>query len=358
MSAAFPLLNRVFPRMSSPMLASWNRVRSARELALWFAMHGVVAGLLLASGELLRAQEADVAAAVAAQAGKSAVNEDANEVLDAPTRVVHATVKLFHPRSTATGFLVALPDSAEKQPGQCVVVTAKHVFEQATGETMILVLRKKEPDGAYSRRDHTITIRDKDKPLWAPHATADVAALKVTLPDNTSLVPLPYDSLADEAALRRAKLSVGGRLLTACYPARFEANSAGFPVTRNGGIASFPLWPVAKHPVFLLDVTAFAGDSGGPVYWVPTTTTMTLDASTSVNSSQAATSDPAVAEKNPVNSNRDHLPLVVGVVSGQVRNDEKIQTLYEERVAHYPLGISVVVHSQHAREAIELLARP
>ena len=345
--------------MSSPMPASLNRDRSAREFACLFAVYGVIAGLLLASGELLRAQEADVAAAVAAQAGKSATNEDVNEVLDAPTRVVHATVKLFHPRSTATGFLVALPDSAEKQPGQCVVVTAKHVFEQATGETMILVLRKKEPDGAYSRRDHTIPIRDKDKPLWAQHATADVAALKVTLPDSTSLVPLPYDSLADEAALRRARLSVGGRLLTACYPARFEANSAGFPVTRNGGIASFPLWPVAKHPVFLLDVTAFAGDSGGPVYWVPTTTgTSTPEASTGVNSSQAATSDPAVAEKNPVNSDRDHLPLVVGVVSGQVRNDEKIQTLYEERVAHYPLGISVVVHSQHAREAIESLARP
>jgi hypothetical protein len=340
-------------------MSQFSRVAMPRLKASTFFAAGLLAAAFpLAGGEPLRAQEADVAAAVAAQAGKSALGESENEVLDAPTRVVHATVKLFHPRSTATGFLVALPDSAEKKPGQCIVVTAKHVFEQAVGETMILVLRKKEPDGAYSRRDHTIPIREKEKPLWAAHSTADVAALLVTLPDNTSLVPLPYNALADEAALRRAKLSVGGRLLTACYPARFEANAAGFPVTRNGGIASFPLWPVAKHPVFLLDVTAFAGDSGGPVYWVPPHTEATEgEASVRSLGIQPTTSDPANEEKGSQNVRSEQLPLVVGVVSGQVRNDEKIQTLYEERVAHYPLGISVVVHSQQAREAIESLLK-
>ncbi|MFO0820138.1 MAG: hypothetical protein U1A77_19465 [Pirellulales bacterium] len=340
-------------------MSQFSRVAMPRLKASMLFAAGLLAAVFpLAGSEPLRAQEADVAAAVAAQAGKSAQVELTNEVLDAPTRVVHATVKLFHPRSTATGFLVALPDSAEKKPGQCIIVTAKHVFEQTVGETMVLVLRKKEPDGAYSRRDHTIPIREKEKPLWAAHSTADVAALLVTLPENTSLVPLPYSTLADEAALRRAKLSVGGRLLTACYPARFEANAAGFPVTRNGGIASFPLWPVAKHPVFLLDVTAFAGDSGGPVYWVPSQIeSVEENGNVQGQQVQPTTSDPANEEKSSVSVEREQLPLVVGIVSGQVRNDEKIQTLYEERVAHYPLGISVVVHSQHAREAIESLLK-
>jgi len=44
--------------------------------------------------------------------------------------------------------------------------------------------------------------------------------------------------------------------------------------------------------------------------------------------------------------------VIPGMVLAQYRHDERITTLDEERVIHYPLGISKVVHACFIREAV------
>jgi hypothetical protein len=115
---------------------------------------------------------------------------------------------------------------------------------------------------------------------------------------------------------------------------RFEANNAGFPVVRQGGIASFPFSPVAQHATMFIDMNAFAGDSGGPVIAAPP------DRSSATNG-----------------ANADE-PLVLGLITGQVRHDERSTGLMEERVTHYPLGVALMIQAQFIRETIVLLANP
>jgi hypothetical protein len=110
------------------------------------------------------------------------------------------------------------------------------------------------------------------------------------------------------------------------FPMRFEANGAGFPITRHASVASFPLTPIQPHKTFLLDVTTFAGDSGGPVFIC----------------------DPAEKEKGD-----DARPLVIGIVLAQHFSDEKINTIYEDQTVRHPLNLSVIIHAQFVRETIE-----
>ncbi|MFO0871511.1 MAG: trypsin-like peptidase domain-containing protein [Pirellulales bacterium] len=284
----------------------------------------------------------------------------ADEPLDPATRMVHATLKLFHPRSTATGFLVEWPASRKAGRGECALVTAHHVLDQTAGETLILVLRKREADGKYSRLDHTIPVRKQEKPLWARHPKHDVAVLPVTLPEGTAVTPLPYSVLVTEATLRRLTLPVGSRVLALSYPVRFEANGAGFPVARQAGLASFPLLPIEAHPHLLLDMNAFVGDSGGPVFalWrdaapavAPADKVSAIDNRVAAANSEAAANLAAAEGDAPPATD---LPIVLGLVTGQVRNDEKVQTLFEERSVHHPLGLAVVVQAHWIRETIEL----
>ncbi|MFO0902833.1 MAG: serine protease [Pirellulales bacterium] len=274
----------------------------------------IVMALVGIADSAVRGQEATVVA------------ENAPAV-DTAQRVLHATVKIFNPRSTATGFLVRLPDGVATQPRECALVTAQHVLEQVQGETAILVLRKRDADGGYARRDTTVSVRTKENPLWSRHPKQDVAVMKFVLPEDAANEPLPYETLAGDAELAKSPVPVGGRLLAMGFPTRFETHGAGFPVTRQGVLSSFPLVPSAKHPTFFIDVTAFAGDSGGPVF---------------------------VAPREPSTDS----PTLIGLVTGQVRNDERMQSLTEERVVHHPLGIAVVVHSSIIREVLETFRTP
>jgi hypothetical protein len=249
---------------------------------------------------------------------------------DFATQMLEATYKLFNNDSTATGFFVQVPPAAPESKPRVVVVTAGHVFAKMSGETAVVVLRRPGGDGSYQRRDLTIPIRAKGKPLWTAHADQDVAAMRVELPADAAVSPLPLEMLADEAALRAANLHLASSLHVLTFPTRFEANTAGFPVCRHASIAGAPLLPVKLYKTFLADFATFNGDSGGPVFLA----------------------DPRrreAAELSP--------PLVVGIVVAQFRSDEKSDTMYEERTLHHPLGLATVLQAQFIRETIDLLPK-
>ncbi len=225
---------------------------------------------------------------------------------------MHATFKLFNRSSTATCFLLKDPPTDE-----VYLVTAAHVLSKAKGETSILVLRKTDADGRYQRLDQTIPIREGKKDLWTQHPELDIAAMRLTLPagtlENSATLPL--------SALESPGLTYGGPVTILAYPKRVESNSAGFPVARQGIVASFPLRP-ADNPVFMIDFTAWDGDSGGPVVL-------------------AGPDGPAIA----------------GLVISRIHHNETIETETEDRKVKHALDLGNALHSSLILDTIRQIPR-
>lgn len=236
---------------------------------------------------------------------------------DFATETLDATFKLFHQDSTATCFLVRRDQSPENEG--LYLVTAAHVLERTKGEKAIVVLREQKEDGSYVRHDHTIAIRQENKPRWLKHPTEDVAALRLVEKVPVPVAALPTSALADEEAITKAGLHICSSIFALTYPQRFEGNEAGFAVARQGIIASHPFLPIARHHTYIADMTAFSGDSGGPVFV----------------------------------EGKDGHPLIIGMNLAQYRHDERIESEFEERTVHHPLGLAIVVHTQFVRETIE-----
>ena len=238
---------------------------------------------------------------------------------DFATEMVEATFKLFNADSTATCILVR-----REAPDQSLyLVTAAHVFDGVKGDTAIVVLRARQDDGSYQRRDYTIAVRRDGKALWVRHATEDVAVLQLSEPPPVPVAALPLSATADEAGLTAAGLHLCSPLFVLTYPQRFEANDAGFAVARPGIIASHPFLPIRAYHTYLADFTTFGGDSGGPVF---------------------------------VAGTHGH-PLLIGIVLAQFRHDERVTMEYEERSIHHPLGLGSVLHAQFVRDTIERAAK-
>ena len=230
------------------------------------------------------------------------------------SRVVEATFKLYNADSTSACFLVRTP---EPQPGLWLVTSA-HTVETTKGETAVLVLRKPEEDGSFSRRDHTIAVRKDEQPLWHRHATEDIAVLRLEEPLPVDVNAIPEDWLAVHADLAGLDIHVGSPLLVLSYPHRFEANSAGFPVARSGIFASPPRLPVASQPTYLANFDTFAGDSGAPVF---------------------------IAQA-------PEQPLIVGMVIAQIHHNETINGPSEDRVIRHPLNLGKVLHAEFIRQTL------
>jgi Trypsin-like peptidase domain len=247
--------------------------------------------------------------------------------VDFATQMVLSTCKIYHPKSTATCFLLSRM-RGEEDPSrrELFLVTAAHVVEEIPGAEATLVLRRETPDGNYERKDVKIAIRADDKPLWTKHPTEDIAVLPLKLPDDAPVFPLDVSVLATEQTEHELHLRPASHLLSAGYPNRYEANSIGFPIVRHCSIASFPLFPFSAHKTFLLDFFSYHGDSGGPVF---------------VEDSRQG----AKAEEAP--------PVIIGIILALWRTDEKMTTDTEERVVHQPLGLSTIIHAQFVRDVID-----
>jgi hypothetical protein len=248
---------------------------------------------------------------------------------DAVAKMIDATFKVVNPKSNATAFLIACPGEDGPDSQRTVLTTAAHVFENMVGDECRIVLREKQDDGTFARKEQNLKIRSDRKPLWKKHADVDVAAMEVTVPATFSAAALPFDQLADAKAIASGDLRTGDKVASLGYPAQLESTPAGFPVLRRGVVASHPLAPVNALKTFLVDCSTFGGDSGGPVFL----------------GQRAAHADNLAKQQ----------PVVVGMVLGQHRQTDKVTLPFEERTTHHPLGLAIVVHSHFIRETIELL---
>lgn len=248
--------------------------------------------------------------------GWPAVAEDAIE------GVLAATFRVTDKKTSGTAFLVWTEGSHETAGERPILVTAAHALERFEEAVCTLMLRVKNDDSSYSRRETDVAIRDGDKPLWVRHPDLDIAALTIDLPEGTAASPLRFGQLADQSWATERKLRVGSEVFIPGYPATLEANEAGWPVLRRGTIATHPLVPIASAQRVLVHANTFGGDSGAPVVLVT-----------------------------------DSEAVVVGMVIGMQRQTDRSTMPFEERTFHMPLALAIVVQAPLIRETVELLMK-
>jgi hypothetical protein len=236
--------------------------------------------------------------------------------------VLSATFRLTDKNTSATSFLV---QTGEKSDG-VVLITAAHFFEKMSGDECWLILRARQADDIFVRREHRLVVREDGKPRWTKHPGEDIAGLPVELPADVECVPFRLHQLASEADLKARRVRVAQEAWIPGFPAQLEANEAGWPVLRRGSIATHPLLPLTTTKTLLVNVASFGGDSGAPVVVFPS------------------------AEK-------DTPPLVAGILVGMHRQSDKVTTPFEEKTTHTPLNLAIVVQGPLVRETVELLVK-
>jgi S1-C subfamily serine protease len=170
--------------------------------------------------------------------------------------------------------------------------------------------------------------------LWVRHPDADVAVMKITLPDfvfrQTKNIPsLSTDQLADDGMMERFEIHPGDQLLCLGYPFGLEANVSGFPILRSGKIASYPLTPAKETKTFLFDFEVFQGNSGGPVYFV---------------------------DKGRSYGGKIHGAETIQFVAGIVTEQKyAVQLVKSQKVIFEKLNLAVVVPSYFIKETLALL---
>jgi hypothetical protein len=142
----------------------------------------------------------------------------------------------------------------------------------------------------------------------------------VELPEHVDVAPFEIDRIATDALFDSKRIRVGQEVYVPCFPAKVESNDAGFPILRKGSIASYPLNRPTVGGSILIDYSHFGGDSGAPV-------TAILDGA----------------------------PVIVGVATAMIRQMNKIESEFEERTTHTPLGLATAVRSVLLLETLEKL---
>ena len=249
------------------------------------------------------------------------------------TMLMKSTFKLKGDEgSFGTAFVLGKATQNDPDKLYPVLITANHVLDNATGDSVTVFLRK-QVGVNYQKVVHRLQIRSEGKPLWVKHPIADVAAIALHFPQGVNLDLLSSDQLlAGDEVFRRLELHPGDELLCLGYPFGAEANQAGFPILRSGKIASFPIIPSKETGHFLLDFEVFEGNSGGPVYFIQ--------------------SGRIYGEAF---SPGQTIIFIAGIISKQLKVIEPREYLNEETLRHHPLRLAVILHASFIRETIELL---
>ena len=193
---------------------------------------------------------------------------DINALLMESTFKVEGVSKK-NPKQTSGGtvFFLGRPLKNDPSHQSYVLVTAKHVLDDMAGDDAVISLREKQANGAFRKVQFRFKFRSNGKDLYVHHPEADVAAMYLVIPIADQFPLLTANFLADDAVLRKYEFHPGDQLSCLGFPLGAESNEMGFPILRNGYIASYPLVPTKTIKSFLIDFHVFPGNSGGPVYF-------------------------------------------------------------------------------------------
>jgi len=229
---------------------------------------------------------------------------------------LRATVRVDGGSQSGTAFLVAVP-AEDDGSGTTLLVTAAHVFENMKAEACTVSFRAAEQE-RFARLETRVAIREAGRPLWIRHPDADVAILPVEPPHGADLTAFAPSQIADGSAFARGEVAVGQPVWVACFPAKTEANAAGWPILRRGTIASHPLAPIDRVKTFFVDYAHFGGDSGSAVV-----------------------------------VDRGGAPLVAGVVVAMQRQTDHVTSPFEDKKVHTPLGLAIVAPADRILQVVD-----
>ena len=190
--------------------------------------------------------------------------------VDLPLAMIAATVKIEQPQPggnlsiLGTGFLVddPKPDGSPRT----VLVTAGHVFDNMPGPVAYIGYRLPAPGGGWRYSPQALTIRSGPSLMWTKSPDEDVAVIAVQAPPEFARAAIPLSWLAEESDYADTGIEPGDEMFVLGFPDGFSANPEGFPILRSGHVASYPLATTPTYPRFMLDMRAYAGGSGGPVF--------------------------------------------------------------------------------------------
>lgn len=190
--------------------------------------------------------------------------------VDLPLAMIAATVKIeqAQPGGALTilgaGFLVndPKPDGSPR----IVLVTAGHVLDNMPGALAYVDYRLPAPGGGWKYSPQPLAIRSGPSILWTRSPDEDVAVIAVQAPPEVAQAAIPLSWLAGEADYADTGIEPGDEMFALGYPDGYSANPQGFPILRSGHVASYPLVTIPSYPRFMLDMRAYAGGSGGPVF--------------------------------------------------------------------------------------------
>jgi hypothetical protein len=181
--------------------------------------------------------------------------------------LIRSTFRIEGSGKSGTVFMMGDP-GREGTDARFVMLTAGHVLEDIRDDWATLVLRTRVL-GVYRKLPVKIRVRIGGKPLWLKHSDLDLAAMYVSLPPAADIVLASTNLLASDSSLRTFGIGLGYEVFVLGFPYNLESNDAGFPVLRRGYIASFPIYPTSEYKTFFVDLAAFPGNSGGPVFIMP-----------------------------------------------------------------------------------------
>ncbi len=146
-----------------------------------------------------------------------------------------------------------------------IFLTAAHVLKNMEGDYAHLVLRSKNGD-AFQTFDYPIRIRENGQPLWTQLNDVDVAAMIVSLPENSVYSVLDIGNLMTGKQLNHIELNTGSDLLCLGFPYTTPSDNGYFPILRSGRYASYRNNYSLNSDNFLFDFRIYPGNSGGPVF--------------------------------------------------------------------------------------------
>ena len=169
-------------------------------------------------------------------------------------------------RSVGTGFLYARFFAKLPNRPFLFIATNSHVVDAVVSH-----IRFNRTDGGTG----LVPVNEVTRPgvEWSRHETADVAVLP--LPRDS---PLSRSSGADHMYFpdnhgptteQWQHVKEGSGVFVLGFPLGLTGERRNYPIVRHGIIARIQDWQRRDAPSFLIDSTAFPGNSGGPVILQP-----------------------------------------------------------------------------------------
>lgn len=307
-----------------------------------------------------------IAVAVLTSESHAAEANSANDSELTLRQMLFATVKVVHPRSTATGFILTVPapvsesvsagDGATSTPPAATaaapqpvvrrwLVTAAHVLEPMDTDQCTLVCHRRDASGVWQPVEVSVALKREGQNLWTKHPSADVAVLPVEVPGDVEIPVIGLDAVSSDDLLQYLDLLPGTEILCFGFPHAgiFEPTKERFAIVRHGCLSSYPAAPASEQPTVLCSFNTFEGDSGGAIV---------VERPVEQNSHlihPVAGTDSRVAETGP----RSSRWMILGLVQGQHFVNEGYSLVYQQGTYRLRLGLSLVVPGQLIRETFE-----